>query len=138
MPSDEEWAELEIYLENNGYNYDGSIDVDNDRQTNNKIGKAMTSTTGWIFSEYEGAIGNSDYPEYQNLTGFNVLPGGYRNANGFFMYLNMSGNCWSTTEFSSSGAWYRRFLHTSVKVIRDDHAKRDGISVRCVKYKNLD
>jgi uncharacterized protein (TIGR02145 family) len=138
VPSDEEWTELEIFLENNGYNYDGSIDVDNDRKTNNKIGKAMTSTTGWTLSDIEGAIGNTDYPENKNLTGFNVLPGGYRNASGVFMYLNLSGNCWSTAEYNSASAWYRRFLYDNVEVSKDDHVKRDGFSVRCVKYKDPD
>lgn len=138
VPSDEEWAELEIYLENNRYNYDGSIDVDNDRKTNNKIGKAMTSKTGWLFSMNEGAIGNSDYPEYQNLTGFNVLPAGLRSADGVFQELNEKGNCWSTTEYQYVSALYRKFFNISVKVIRDDHNKRDGFSVRCLKYRDPD
>lgn len=133
VPSDEEWTELEIYLENNGYNYDGLVDNDNDRKTNNKIGKALTSTTGWAFSENEGAIGNSDYPEYINITGFNLWPGGYRDANGAFQCLNTLANCWSSTEYNNGSALYRRFLNTSVKVLSDDHNKRDGFSIRCIK-----
>lgn len=138
VPSYKEWTELELYLQKNGYNYDGTIDIDNDRSSNNKIGKAMTSTLGWRTSEKEGAIGNTDYPEVKNKTEFNALPGGYVDANGTFQMLNSVGKYWTTTEYNTSNVYYRRFLYSSVKVISDDHNKRDGFSVRCVKNKSTD
>ncbi len=52
--------------------------------------------------------------------------------------LNKSGNWWSTTEYNNTIAHYRRFVHTSAKVIRDDHNKRDGFSVRCIKNNETD
>lgn len=133
VPSDSDWTDLENYLENNGYNYDGSVDPDSDRKTNNMIGKSLASITEWKQSSKEGTIGNTDFPETRNKTGFNALPGGYRDANGFYQSLSITGGYWSTTEYTGESAWYRKFMYSSVKVLRDDHNKRDGFGIRCVK-----
>ncbi|MBQ3833035.1 MAG: hypothetical protein II815_07655, partial [Bacteroidales bacterium] len=44
LPSDAEWSQLEVYLQNNGYNFDGYIDNDNDRETHNVIAKSIAAT----------------------------------------------------------------------------------------------
>ena len=75
VPSDDEWTTLEEYLIANGYNYD-------DTTTGNKIGKAMASTTGWIASSGNGAIGNEQ--SLNNSSGFNVQPVGFRRSQGSF------------------------------------------------------
>lgn len=136
VPSDEEWTELEVYLQNNGFNYDGSFDSDNDRHTNNKIGKALTTATGWLFTDREGAIGNSDYPEYQNLSGFNAVPSGYRDSGGSFWCLTTIGHYCSTTVCDSTSVWYRRLSFKANKTTRDFHSKMDGFAIRCMKYKD--
>jgi len=69
VPSDAEWTTLEDYLIANGYNYDGTT-------IDNKIAKAMASSSGWESYSEVGVIGNDDYPEKQNASGFTALPGG--------------------------------------------------------------
>ena len=75
VPSNAEWTELENYLIDNGYNYDGSTTV-------NKIAKAMSSTTGWDISTREGVPGNNQIEN--NSSGFNAPPIGFRNQLGVF------------------------------------------------------
>lgn len=70
LPTDDEWAQLMTYLKDNRYSYDGIIG-------NDYIGKALATDYGWEASTNEGAIGNSDYPEYRNKSGFSALPSGY-------------------------------------------------------------
>jgi len=60
---------LENHLIANGYNYDGTIDV-------NKIGKSMASETGWNSSTQPGAVGNDQ--SLNNSSGFNAFPEGFR------------------------------------------------------------
>ena len=64
-----QWTTLEMYLQVNGYNYDGST-------TGNKYAKALASSTGWNFYGTEGAAGNTDYADKRNASGFTALPGG--------------------------------------------------------------
>ena len=67
VPSVEDWEILENYLISNGYNYDGST-------SENKISKAMASTTGWNYSNNEGGPGNDQ--STNNSSGFNAIPVG--------------------------------------------------------------
>src|SRR5574344_1985932 len=62
VPSDAEWTILENYLIANGYNYDGTT-------TNNKIAKAMASSSGWKSSTNEFLIGSNDSTEKQFACG---------------------------------------------------------------------
>ena len=45
VPTDKEWIILQEYLINNGYNWDGT-------KEENKIAKALASTTGWKSSKF--------------------------------------------------------------------------------------
>jgi uncharacterized protein (TIGR02145 family) len=125
VPSDAEWTTLENYLIANGYNYDGTT-------TNNKIAKAMASSSGWESSTYEGAIGTNDYPAKQNASGFTALPGGYRGSDGFFA-IGYYGYWWSATEYDPNFAWYRFMGYNLSNVIRGSFNKEVGFSVRCVR-----
>jgi len=140
LPSDAEWTELEIYLQNNGYNYDGVETTGNDRTTHNRIAKSLASSKGWSLSSVTGAAGNLDYPEYQNKSGFSALPGGLRQKiGGSFSNLGIGGYWWSSTRYSKPTeaiyrAWYRRIHHNSVDVYRDDpNHESNMFSVRCIK-----
>lgn len=70
-----------------------------------------------------------------NETGFSALPGGYRvNGNGAFGYLGNYGYWWSSTQFSSTGAWGRYMDYSNGSVTRFyNFIKTCGFSVRCVK-----
>ncbi|NLA14914.1 MAG: hypothetical protein GX877_00035 [Bacteroidales bacterium] len=92
LPSHAEWTQLKDYLIANGYNFDSST-------TSNRIAKSMASDSGWDTSENIGTVGNSDYPEYRNKSGFSALPGGVFLAQyGGFIYMGNSASWWSSTE----------------------------------------
>jgi len=137
VPSDAEWSILEIYLQNNGYNYDGTIDTDNDQSTNNKIAKSMATATGWNNSIIDpGTIGNSDYPAYRNKSGFNALPGGYREGyvSGSFWDAGSIGFFWSSTKYVGVNVWSRILMSIIAHSSRNNiNIKREGLSVRCIK-----
>ena len=126
VPSDAEWTTLERYLIANGYNYDFTT-------TENKIAKAMASTTEWESSTEPGAIGNDQ--SLNNSSGFNAFPEGYRNNIGSFSYEGILAIFWSSTVLTNAnGAWDRylgfdrRFLDRSSLYL-----KQFGYSVRFVR-----
>ncbi len=131
LPSDDEWTQLETYLANNGYNYDGSIGLV--VGIVNKIAKSMASATGWNASDRQGSPGNTDYPEYRNKSGFTAFPGGYSTPSGTFNDVGIYGHWWSSTEDSTDYAWYRSLYYSSIGVYRDHHEKGLGFSVRCIR-----
>lgn len=88
VPSVEDWEILKNYLISNGHNYDGST-------SENKIAKAVASTTGWNNSNAEGAPGNNQ--STNNSSGFNAIPIGSRNANGEIRNTEGSGTKFWTT-----------------------------------------
>ena len=108
LPSDAEWTELTDYL--GGESIAG--------------GKLKeTGLSHWI-SPNSGAT---------NESGFTALPGGRRIYDGHFYYIGLSGLWWSSTEDSSTYAWYRRWYHYPIHVTRNNATKEDGFSVRCVR-----
>jgi uncharacterized protein (TIGR02145 family) len=126
VPGDGEWTTMENYLIANSYNYDGTT-------TENKIAKAIASTTNWISSEYTGVPGSTDYPEFRNKSGSTGLPGGAREGDGTFIYLGYDANWWSSTGYSDIFAWMRTLDYEQVYLLRYNHEKNLGFSVRCVK-----
>jgi uncharacterized protein (TIGR02145 family) len=128
LPSDAEWTELENYLADNGYNYDGTTGGGRD-----KIAKAMADSSGWSNSSTTGAVGNTDYPTYRNKSGFTALPGGYRNFNGTFYGIGFNGLWWSATELNAPYAWDRIMYYNASYVERNYQLKKLGFSVRCVR-----
>ena len=124
VPTDAEWTTLEEYLIANGYNYD-------DTTTENKIAKAMASTTGWISSTSTGVVGNDQ--SLNNSSGFNALPEGGRSDDGSFN--NEGGNAifWSSTEDGTDNAWCRTLGNASSNLVRFDIDKQWGFSVRFVR-----
>ncbi len=67
----------------------------------------MASSSGWKSSTDEGVIGNNNYPEKQNASGFSALPGGGRFSNGTFLNIGSYGGWWSATERGATNAWGR-------------------------------
>jgi uncharacterized protein (TIGR02145 family) len=124
VPTDAEWTTLENYLIANGYNYDGTT-------TENKIAKAMASTTGWNSSTNTGAVGNDQ--SLNNSSGFNVFPEGMRLSDGYFFNEGIFAVFFSSTEFNTFGAWNRGLTIDISRLGREGNQKRDGLSVRLVK-----
>ena len=67
-------------------------------------------------------------------SGFTGLPGGSRNGyHGGFGNLIYQGFFWSSTEYSSDNAWYRKMRYDDSEVSRGNLEKDYGFSVRCVR-----
>ncbi|MCJ8314887.1 MAG: fibrobacter succinogenes major paralogous domain-containing protein [Saccharospirillaceae bacterium] len=105
VPSDEEWSTLAEYLNGEGWSE-----------------AALKSKTGWDFG------GNKT-----NKSGFTALPGGNRGASGRFMFIGSNSFWWSSSESSSSHAWYRNLGSMNGDLSRMHGNKNHGYSVRCLK-----
>lgn len=122
LPSIEEWFELRDFLIMNGYNYDAT-------STENKIGKALASISGWHSSNSIGAIGNDTATN--NTTGFNALPGGYFSTSleGYFQGAGMTGSWWSRELYAISLYYSKENLNIS-----DSQSDwKETASVRCIR-----
>ena len=125
VPTDTEWTTLENFLIANGYNYDGT-------NTENKIAKAMASTTGWNSSTQLGAPGNDQ--SLNNSSGFNAFPEGLRLSDGSFIDDGTSTIFWSSTENNTDSAWNRGLgIYSFSSLDRTNYLKQDGFSVRFVR-----
>ena len=123
VPTDAEWTTLKNYLIANGYNYDYTI-------TENKIAKAMASTTGWNYTPDTGAPGYDQ--SRNNRSSFNAFPEGNRNNNGSFSNEGNNAFFWSSTDYNTNyaGLWY---LTNYIVLYSSSGDKQDGFSVRFVR-----
>lgn len=108
VPSDAEWTTLTTDL--------GGISV-----AGGKLKE--TGTTHWASSN-TGAT---------NETGFTTLPGGEREFDGTFWLIGFNGYWWSSTQSSTSEAWYRVIYYSGSSVGRNSNGKQAGLSVRCLR-----
>ena len=112
VPSDDEWTNLENYL---------NVEV-----------------VGYKMKEKGIFHWEAPNPRATNSSGFTGLPGGSRHIDGTFDYIGIQGNWWSSmNETNTSGGAYRYKLSSSIGyegfLERDLHVLRLGYSVRCVK-----
>ena len=121
VPSDAEWIQLTDYVSSQeAYICDNS---------SANIAKALAATTTWNTGSTSCAVGNT--PSDNNATGFSALPaGGY---NGGFYSSGTYAYFWSSTEASSTVAYYRYCSYNSATVNRNSDNKYYGRSVRCVR-----
>ena len=124
VPSNGEWTQLEQYVSSQS-NY---------RCSNNSpyIAKALASTTGWISSNSQCAVGNT--PASNNATGFGAVPAGNHYGSSFldsghYAYF------WSSTEYNSDRAFNRLLVYNGAGVgsYNGDYNKGCGYSVRCLR-----
>ena len=128
LPTDAEWTQLEIYLQNNGYNSNGTNDNDEDRETNNFTAKALASGCGWELNDNSFAVGNN--PEENNSVGFCGYPWCYSPTS----EINLGGAYWWTDTDADAGAYYRAIINNaSYSVYRDSAPYRSAMNVRCVR-----
>ena len=137
IPSDAEWTTLTNYLAAHGYNYDGSPAATAAPGTtpDNRIAKALASSTGWLSSAMEGSVGNTDFPDKRNATGFTAMPGGARTDVGAFVQMGIGGFWWTNTENSANtaNAFGRSLINSYYSINSGTTSKSCGFSVRCVK-----
>jgi uncharacterized protein (TIGR02145 family) len=68
-----------------------------------------------------------------NSSGFTGLPGGYRDNNGAFGVNGYTAYWWTSTENTTTYAWYRQLYDNTADVSRWTYYKIYGYSVRLVK-----
>jgi uncharacterized protein (TIGR02145 family) len=68
-----------------------------------------------------------------NETGFTALPGGYRYSFGTYENIGKGGYWWSSTEYSTTGAFYRDVYYSYSNVFSNSVSKQSGFSVRCIR-----
>lgn len=128
VPTITEWSALESYLIANGYNYDGST-------TSNKIAKSLAIRSAWYASTEVGVIGNNDFPEVQNKTGFSAICAGVRSTfvGSPFQDIPLWSYWWTSSESTASNAAFfwmgYRYNYTSSSAL----PKQLGASIRCIK-----
>ena len=105
IPTDDEWTVLTNFLGGE-----------------QGAGAMLKSKTGW-----------SNNGNGTNSSGFNGLPGGFRNYDGTFGSIGKDGYWWSSTEYSTEDARLRGLIYNSGNVYRDYSSKGRGFSVRCLR-----
>ena len=108
VPTDAEWTALTTYL--------GDVNV-----SGGKLKE--TGTTHWD-SPNTGAT---------NEYGFSALPGGSRDADGYYNGIGGYGLWWSSTAYSTPDAFYRLMYYNTADVFIYGNRETLGLSVRCVK-----
>jgi len=113
VPSDEEYTVLTDYL--------GGESVAGGKM---KSTGTIEAGTGLWYSPNTGA---------SNESGYTGLPAGYRDwENGTYNFLGYHGYFWSSTETSSSMAWYRDLAYTNSIALNTSSYKYYGFSIRCL------
>ena len=68
-----------------------------------------------------------------NSTLFSGLPGGLREADGYFNRTRIFGYWWSLSEGLYNTSWSRILNNSDVIIERDNTNKLNGFSIRCLK-----
>ena len=121
LPSDAEWSELETWLTDNGYGYEGSGD---------DIAKALAATSGWTVDGTPGNVGNDQASN--NSSGFSALPGGNRSSDGMFGGIGSDDYRWSSTEADATSAYHMDLHYNNDYIFRSPDGMNYGFSIRCV------
>lgn len=143
IPTDSEWTKMEVFLENNGYNFDGYMDTDYDRETHNVIAKPLAYTSDWTVCNERNTVGWLQ--NKNNKSHFSALPGGWANVQtGVYVGLHDFG-CWWTKTMDSSflfdennnmvfTRFFRRLDFDSSSTLRESiNLCKSAMSVRCIR-----
>jgi uncharacterized protein (TIGR02145 family) len=116
IPTDDDWKTLEKFL--------GMTETDCNNKTwrGSDQGAQLKSTSGW-------GSGNGT-----NTTGFNALPGGFRQYNdSAFIFLGDDGYWWTASPEGTDMGWIRGMSTAFQQVYRDIFPQGTGLAVRCIK-----
>ena len=126
LPSDAEWSQLVDYVSSQS-----EYGCGND---NTFIGKALAASTGWLNRAETCSVGNDQ--SSNNATRFGALPAGFLSDH--FANLGYSVHFWSSTEQSSSVAYFRDLFDSyKTGLDKDAYYKYRGYSVRCLRNDSL-
>lgn len=87
VPSSSDWLIFIDFLISEGFNFDGT-------EVENKIAKSISSVEYWSTSNTIGSPGNER--ESNNQTGFNAVPGGSRDHNGYWQAASDFSLMWAS------------------------------------------
>ena len=131
VPSDAEWTDLVNYVDSQGY------------PNSNVVGGAGNALKSChqVGSPLGGACNTSDHPRWNSHSthygtdafGFSALPGGSRATTESFGSIGRGGTWWSSTESSSTSAWYWGMSYHFGTVSRYAINEANGFSLRCVR-----
>ena len=122
VPSDDEWKELEMALNMS------QSEADNTGYRGTNEGSKLAGNTE-LWND-----GNLESNDEFGTSGFTALPYGYRDYyDGYYGNIGYYGYFWSSSEFSSTVAWYRLLGYNTTDVGRGGSYKLYGFSVRCVR-----
>ncbi len=122
VPTNAEWTTLSDYLGTNGFGFAGNAA---------NIAKAVASTSGWTTDPTPGDVGNDQATN--NASGFNAVPGGFRNGDGVYVELGASEYIGSSTPNGPSKAYYRAIQYQYPYMGTNDYGAWNGYAIRCVK-----
>ena len=117
VPSDCDWMYLEGSL---GMSAQEQVLTNAWRGTDQ--GVKLKSIYGWM----------SNNNEFNNSSGFTAIPGGYREFNGIYYYIESIGRWWTNNQDNFVDSWLR-MLDSPDRVYRDSYSKNCGFSIRCLK-----
>jgi uncharacterized protein (TIGR02145 family) len=132
VPTDTDWKELEVYL---GMSLKEADEKNYIYRGGNLGSKLAGNSELW---GKEISLKNSRFGK----SGFNALPGGYRNHNyGSYHNMHYDGWFWTASKYDGSmivrdlrGAWCRVIIATSTSgIVRQVIDIRTGMSIRCLK-----
>jgi uncharacterized protein (TIGR02145 family) len=112
VPTDPEWRELRDFL-------GGASIAGGPMKTPGTI-----DSGGVWFSPNLGATNSSE---------FSAVPGGRRDSNGSYLLFGQIGSFWSSTQSTSTLAWYFSLNHSQISLDRFGNPKQVGRAVRCIK-----
>jgi len=118
IPSDTDWNNLLDYLISNGYNHDGT-------NTENKLAKAMASTT-WHNNDWSDCDnGPTANPSTNNLSGFNMKPG-WIDENGIGL----------GSERNDAPHWSKTFVAEFASYYNIDGCREDIFNIQTTGFSN--
>jgi len=96
----------------------------------NKQGKAVAIQSTFAFSAVVGAIGNTDFPLINNISGIGLKASGSRNQFGFFTGFGSLGQILTTYPYDATRFYTFRTANSNTSWYRFRIDKKEGCSVR--------
>lgn len=122
LPSDAEWAELEMYL-----GMSKSEAYETGRRGTNQGSKLAGNEELWVDDILDS---NAEF----GSSGFMALPAGYRHSGGSFAGLNTFTTFWSSSRAEDDLRTYTHTLyHDDSSIMRNQGYNSNGSSVRCIR-----
>jgi uncharacterized protein (TIGR02145 family) len=128
VPSDAQWTQLTEYIINN-FAFGGESvgrSLKSCRQVNSPQGGDCQTTVHPRWNANNTHHGTDNF-------GFAGLPGGNRGTTGNYSGLGAYGFFWTSSQADADAAWGRGLNEANSSLSRNQHNKKLGFSIRCIK-----